>query len=147
MADGRAYRARRAMAAAEIRRRIAAAWPGTRPSPKTPTPPRAPARRATSASTGGDGAGGPARRFGIISPMTEHFCDTCNRLRLSAAGALHACLALRRRRRSARPPARGRRGRGHRRDPARRSRGKRDGHTFELIGLGGPRKAMVQIGG
>ena len=25
--------------------------------------------------------------------------------------------------------------------------GKRDGHTFQLIGLGGPRKAMVQIGG
>ena len=25
--------------------------------------------------------------------------------------------------------------------------GKRAGHTFQLIGLGGPRKAMVQIGG
>ena len=25
--------------------------------------------------------------------------------------------------------------------------GKRPGHTFQLIGLGGPRKAMVQIGG
>ena len=24
--------------------------------------------------------------------MTEHFCDTCNRVRLSASGALHACL-------------------------------------------------------
>jgi hypothetical protein len=24
---------------------------------------------------------------------------------------------------------------------------KRDGHNFGLIGLGGPRKAMVQIGG
>jgi hypothetical protein len=25
--------------------------------------------------------------------------------------------------------------------------GKRPGHEFKLIGLGGPRKAMVQIGG
>jgi hypothetical protein len=24
---------------------------------------------------------------------------------------------------------------------------KRDGHEFQLVGLGGPRKAMVQIGG
>jgi cyclic pyranopterin phosphate synthase len=24
--------------------------------------------------------------------MTEHFCDDCNRLRLTATGELHACL-------------------------------------------------------
>ena len=78
--------------------------------------------------------------------MTEHFCAGCNRLRLSATGAVHACL-------------------GHDdavdlRAPLRRGdldgvragirgalAGKRDGHTFQLIGLGGPRKAMVQIGG
>jgi len=35
---------------------------------------------------------GDGRRFGIISAMTEHFCDDCTRLRLSAIGALHACL-------------------------------------------------------
>jgi cyclic pyranopterin phosphate synthase len=90
-------------------------------------------------------AGAP-RRFGIISPMTEHFCDRCNRARLSATGALHACLAH---------------------DDAVDLRGplraggeravveaitaaiakKRDGHEFQLVGLGGPRKAMVQIGG
>lgn len=29
---------------------------------------------------------------GIISAMTDHFCDDCNRLRLTAAGDLHACL-------------------------------------------------------
>lgn len=34
----------------------------------------------------------PARVVGIISAMTEHFCDNCNRLRLTAAGELHACL-------------------------------------------------------
>jgi len=47
----------------------------------------------------GNRDGGPARywqvagkRVGIISAMTEHFCDDCNRLRLTATGDLHACL-------------------------------------------------------
>lgn len=44
---------------------------------------------------------GPARRFkihgakgevGLISPMTNHFCATCNRLRLTADGHLRPCL-------------------------------------------------------
>jgi hypothetical protein len=48
-------------------------------------PPRVRRRHTTAAR--------PPRRFGIISPMTEHFCDTCNRLRLSTTGALHTCLA------------------------------------------------------
>src|SRR5262249_57419827 len=34
----------------------------------------------------------PRREIGIISAMTEHFCDDCNRLRLTATGELHACL-------------------------------------------------------
>ena len=87
-----------------------------------------------------------ARRFGIISPMTEHFCTTCNRVRLSTSGALHACLAhddavdLRGPLHAGGPDAVGRAVR------AALAR-KRPGHTFQLIGLGGPRKAMVQIGG
>src|SRR5436190_293357 len=48
----------------------------------------------------GRGDPGPARywqladgrELGIISAMTEHFCDDCNRLRLTATGDLHACL-------------------------------------------------------
>ena len=45
--------------------------------------------------------GGPARmyriaggagRFGVISPLSEHFCDTCNRLRITADGKLRTCL-------------------------------------------------------
>ena len=40
-----------------------------------------------------EGPHGVLGRFGIISAMTEHFCDTCNRVRLSASGALHTCLA------------------------------------------------------
>lgn len=44
---------------------------------------------------------GPARYYrlpgargtiGFISPMTEHFCHTCNRLRLTADGQLRPCL-------------------------------------------------------
>jgi len=46
---------------------------------------------------------GPARTFcipdalgtvGFISPLGEHFCETCNRLRLTADGALRPCLLL-----------------------------------------------------
>ena len=44
---------------------------------------------------------GPARRFkfegapgeiGFISPLSHHFCHTCNRLRLTASGGLRPCL-------------------------------------------------------
>ena len=30
--------------------------------------------------------------IGFITPMTEHFCDTCNRLRLTSNGQLRPCL-------------------------------------------------------
>lgn len=45
--------------------------------------------------------GGPARymqvkgselRIGFITPMSQHFCETCNRVRLSADGTLYLCL-------------------------------------------------------
>jgi GTP 3',8-cyclase len=88
----------------------------------------------------------PRAVVGIISAMTEHFCDTCNRVRLSASGALHTCLAyddavdLRRVLRAEGTDA-----------VVAAIRGavsaKRDGHVFQLVGIGGPRKAMVQIGG
>ena len=47
-------------------------------------------------------AAGPARvwrirengvRVGFISPLSEHFCATCNRLRLQCDGHLRTCLA------------------------------------------------------
>lgn len=46
-------------------------------------------------------SGGPARylrvagtatRLGLITPMSHNFCDSCNRVRLSAAGRLYLCL-------------------------------------------------------
>ncbi len=45
--------------------------------------------------------GGPARYWqvaelgvtlGLISPLTHNFCDSCNRIRVSAAGQLYMCL-------------------------------------------------------
>jgi len=45
--------------------------------------------------------GGPARYLkspdgaftvGFITPMSQHFCDTCNRVRLSVDGTLYMCL-------------------------------------------------------
>jgi cyclic pyranopterin phosphate synthase len=45
--------------------------------------------------------GGPARvfsiagglgRFGVITPMSEHFCAACNRLRITSDGRLRTCL-------------------------------------------------------
>jgi cyclic pyranopterin phosphate synthase len=50
---------------------------------------------------GGNGHGGPARLFkfagaageiGFISPVSEHFCQSCNRLRLTADGKVKSCL-------------------------------------------------------
>jgi cyclic pyranopterin phosphate synthase len=50
---------------------------------------------------GGPRGNGPARYYqmpgargsiGFISPLTEHFCGTCNRLRLTADGRLRPCL-------------------------------------------------------
>jgi molybdenum cofactor biosynthesis enzyme MoaA len=87
------------------------------------------------------------REVGIISAMTEHFCDDCNRLRLTATGALHACLghddAI-----SLRDVIRG----GGSDDDVVRAisasvTGKRAGHTFERTGAGAPRKHMIGIGG
>lgn len=98
---------------------------------------------------------GKPRRVGLISAVTEPFCDTCNRVRLSATGDLHACLAyddaidLRSVVRSADPALH---------DPQARLSAlievaqsgllrKRTGHVFSATGCGGPSKHMVSIGG
>jgi GTP 3',8-cyclase len=90
---------------------------------------------------------GPRGKVGIISAMSEHFCDTCNRVRLSATGALHTCLAyddatdLRAILRSGGSD-------GDIQVAAREAlAGKRRGHEFSRQGCGAPRKHMVSIGG
>jgi cyclic pyranopterin phosphate synthase len=89
----------------------------------------------------------PSAQLGIISAMTEHFCDSCNRLRLTATGELHACLGY--------DDARSLRDiiREGGDDVALRHaiteavRGKRPGHEFQTTGSGGPSKHMISIGG
>jgi cyclic pyranopterin phosphate synthase len=48
-----------------------------------------------------DSTGGPARyvrvaetgqRLGFITPLTHNFCESCNRVRLTATGQLYMCL-------------------------------------------------------
>jgi GTP 3',8-cyclase len=149
MAEGALFVPGTLLAAAEIRRLVEAAFPGghlvAQGSGAGQAQGGGPARYWALEGGADTGAGQP-RQLGLITPMTEHFCDTCNRVRLSSAGALHACLAY---------------------DDAVDLRGvlrnegpegvtaairqalavKRDGHNFQLVGLGGPRKAMIQIGG
>jgi cyclic pyranopterin phosphate synthase len=138
MAGGQLYVPGALLGAAEIRGLVERAHPGRR-----------------LVADGEARGAGPARYWrlegsddvvGIISAMTEHFCDTCNRVRLSAAGALHTCLAY--------DDAVDLRAALHSGGPdavvatiRQAVQGKRDGHVFQLVGIGGPRKAMIQIGG
>jgi GTP 3',8-cyclase len=139
MSAGRLYAAERELDAAQIRAAVAARWGALVPS-DPPGRPRGPARYWHLAAD-------PSRQVGIISAITEHFCDTCNRVRLSATGDLHACLghddAI-----SLRDVIRG----GGDDDQVRAAiglalAGKREGHEFQRSGAGAPKKHMVAIGG
>ena len=138
MSGGDIYVPGRHLGADEIRDRIGQALGApVAPDPDDAARPRGPARYFTVAG----------KRFGIISAMSEHFCATCNRVRLTATGDLHACLAF--------DDAVGLR------NPLRAGAsdddlaafiqaaadGKREGHQFQLGGGGAPRKHMVAIGG
>jgi cyclic pyranopterin phosphate synthase len=139
MGGGRLYAPGELLTAAEIRRALEE-HTGAELVPQTPAPATAHV--------------GPARYWrtsrgdvGIISAMSENFCDTCNRVRLSATGELHGCLAH--------DDAVDLRG------PLRAGAtdgdilaavqgalaGKRRGHEFTRQGCGAPRKHMVSIGG
>ena len=69
------------IASAEVVRRIGARWPL---EPVGPTHPGEVAERWRYV----DGAG----EIGVISSVTQAFCSTCNRMRLSTEGALYTCL-------------------------------------------------------
>lgn len=141
MAGGELFAPGELMPAAEIRDAIGAALGHLVPDDGEGVRGRGPATYWRVAS-------GPyvGRRVGTIAAMTENFCESCNRVRLSTTGQLHGCLAhddtgdLRGALRSG--------------DPDRLLHvvgdvlgTKRDGHGFQLDGTGGPRKAMVSIGG
>jgi GTP 3',8-cyclase len=146
MADGRLFVPGALLPAAEIVARIGATFVDTtvEAEPGGTARGNGPARYFRLAGRGAPESG-VTRVFGIISPMTDHFCASCNRVRLSAGGALHACLAFDDAVDLRRPLRDGPE------EVARAIRqalaGKRPGHEFNLVGLGGPRKAMVQIGG
>jgi cyclic pyranopterin phosphate synthase len=138
MSDGEIYSPARHLGAAEIRERIGAALGAeVTADPADPARPRGPARYFRVAG----------QRFGIISAMSEHFCSTCNRLRLTATGDLHACLAF-----DDATPLRDLL-RGGASDEGLTAAiqlavdGKREGHQFQIGGAGAPRKHMVAIGG
>ncbi|MBK9069638.1 MAG: GTP 3',8-cyclase MoaA [Myxococcales bacterium] len=91
-------------------------------------------------------ASSPTHAFGVISAISDHFCATCNRVRVTATGALHTCLgyddAV-----DLRALLRGG-------DPALVRRAihaavaqKRVGHIFGDDGTGGPQKHMIAMGG
>ena len=43
-----------------------------------------------------EAADGSGHRVGFITPISDEFCDTCNRVRVTARGDIRACLASRR---------------------------------------------------
>jgi cyclic pyranopterin phosphate synthase len=139
MSDGSLYAPEAELPAAAIRRTIEAALGPLAAADATAGRDPGPARYWRIAATG--------REVGIISAMTEHFCEDCNRLRLTATGALHACLghddAI-----SLRDVIRG----GGSDDEVVRAiaaavTGKRAGHVFDRTGAGAPQKHMIGIGG
>ena len=146
MAGGELFVPGTLLSAAEIRALVEAGFPGSHLVADDSGRARGGGPARYWRLEGGAAADGGPRLVGIISPMTEHFCDTCNRLRLSSAGQLHTCLAY--------DDAVDLRGVLHREGAPgvvatirRALAGKRDGHNFGLLGIGGPRKAMIQIGG
>lgn len=139
LSAGALYQPGRELSAATIRAEVARAF--------GPLVPAARDRGAVGPARYWALAADPAREVGVISAMTEHFCDDCNRVRLTADGALHACLghddAV-----SLRDLVRG----GASDDEVRRAiawslAGKRAGHEFQRTGAGAPGKHMIAIGG
>ncbi len=137
---GQPFRRARFVAAAEVLAQLTATH-----GPLQPT------------SDGPDG-GGPARyhrvtggRFmgrivGVIAAVTQPFCATCNRVRVTATGQLHACLGSDDAVELAAALRAGSDG-----DVAALVLAavahKVDGHRFTTLGEGGPRKHMLVIGG
>ena len=86
--------------------------------------------------------------IGVIPSVTDAFCSSCDRVRLTADGQLRSCLFavdetdLRGPLRAGR--LRRRAGRAH---PARRVAGKWAGHGITEVDFSRPRRSMSQIGG
>ncbi len=81
LGDGGRWRPEMVVPSAEVMRRLSSLG---RLEPIEPRPGDGPARRFR--------IEGAAGAVGFISAMTDHFCQTCNRLRLTAEGRLRPCL-------------------------------------------------------
>ena len=139
LSSGALFEPARELSAAAIRAAVSARFGALEPSPRR----RADAGPARYWCV----AGRPEHELGIISAMTEHFCDACNRVRITADGQLHACLghddAV-----SLRDVLRA----GGDDDALRAAiawsiEGKRAGHEFQRTGAGAPTKHMIAMGG
>jgi cyclic pyranopterin phosphate synthase len=154
MSDGALFVPGHFVSAAVMRAQLTAAFGPLEPDEGHGVPGVGPARYLRVAAGRNQG-----RRAGIISAVTEPFCATCNRIRLSATGQLHTCLAVDEeepapgvsasaRANDLRTPLRS----GATDDELARKvlaavSAKKDGHHFTTCGGGGPRKHMVAIGG
>lgn len=146
MSSGGAFEAESQLSAAQIRATLAAHY-GEELVPEGSEVGKGPARYWCVGQPGAN-----ERRVGIISAMSEHFCSTCNRLRLSATGQLHTCLAhddaldLKA---LLRAGSEGDRVSDTTLELAIREalHLKRPGHEFDPSGTGGPAKHMISIGG
>ena len=142
MSDGALFTPGEFFSAAHIRERIVARFGALVADDGSGVPGVGPARYQRVRS--GQFAG---RRVGIISAVTEPFCETCNRVRLSATGQLHTCLAI-----DDSSDLRSLLRSGCSDDQLlERVRAavtaKQEGHSFTTCGTGGPKKHMVAIGG
>ncbi len=142
MSDGALYTPGSFASAASIRARIEAAFGPLVDDDAHGIPGVGPARYQRLA----DGRNQRAR-VGIISAVTEPFCATCNRVRLTATGELHTCLALDDDTDLRTPLRSGADDEELARKVLLAVSAKKEGHTFTACGSGGPRKHMVAIGG
>lgn len=151
MSEGAVAPTQRFLSAAAVRARLEASLGALEPCERV-GPGVGPARHMRVAGT--------PHTVGFISAVTEPFCATCNRIRISARGRLHTCLGI------DDEPARDdgaedpldlraalRRGPEPVRAAVVRAVGKKgEGHTFAPIPsgariAGGPRRHMIVIGG
>ncbi len=88
MSEGRVSPRERMMTAEEIRTCLRDAFGALAPC-ESDLPGVGPARYLR--IVGGEYAG---RTLGIIAAVTERFCESCNRIRVSARGRLHTCLGI-----------------------------------------------------
>jgi cyclic pyranopterin phosphate synthase len=152
MADGAIALRGRLLDAASIRARLAVVFGALTADHAADVPGVGPARYYRTES---------GERVGIIAAVTERFCDSCNRIRVSARGRLHTCLGIDDPEPSTAPGvtidpldlrAALNVGTSAVQDAVRTALShKPEGHGFRTISsvnlAGGPRRAMIVIGG